>query len=63
MMKLWNSGGYMKAPEEGDPERAEAEKEGPPPVLKSWNRLYALVIVYTLALVLALYIMTITLNR
>jgi hypothetical protein len=53
----------MKTPEEIDPGRAEAEKEGPPPFLKSWNRLYALVIVYTFALVLALYIMTVTLNR
>lgn len=44
-------------------ERAEAEREDPPPFLRTWNRLYTSVIVYTCVLVLALYLMTITLNR
>jgi MFS family permease len=39
------------------------EKEDPPPFLRTWNRLYASVIVYTCALILALYVLTITLNR
>jgi hypothetical protein len=53
----------MKAPKDNDPERTQAEKEDPPPFLKTWNRLYGSVIVYTCALILALYLMTITLNR
>ncbi|MBN1566336.1 MAG: hypothetical protein JXA73_00705 [Acidobacteria bacterium] len=41
----------------------EAEREDPHPFFSTWNRLYASVIVYTCVLVLALYLMTIALNR
>ena len=41
----------------------EYEKEEPPPFWSSWNKLYGTIIVYTVILVLALYLMTITLNR
>ena len=44
-------------------ERDEAEKEDPPPFFSTWNRLYASVIIVTCILILALYVMTITLNR
>jgi hypothetical protein len=37
--------------------------DDPPPFLRTWNRLYAAVIIYTCVLVLALYLMTIALNR
>jgi hypothetical protein len=43
--------------------RSETEREDPPPFLRTWNRLYASVFVYTCVLILALYLMTITLNR
>jgi hypothetical protein len=45
------------------PDRIEAEKEDPPPYFRTWNRLYTVVVVYTCILILALYVMTITLNR
>lgn len=35
----------------------------PPPFFGTWNRLYAAVIIYTSVLILALYIMTVTLNH
>ena len=38
-------------------------QEQPPPFLGSWNRLYAAVIIYTCALIVVLYFMTIALNR
>ena len=44
-------------------ERSVAEKEDPPPFFSTWNRLYASVIVFTCVLIVALYVMTITLNR
>lgn len=37
--------------------------EDSPPPFSTWNRLYAAVIIYTLALVAALYWMTVALNR
>ncbi len=42
---------------------SEAGSEDPPPILATWNRLYAVIIVFTVVLVLALYLMTITLNQ
>jgi hypothetical protein len=45
------------------PEHTPVDKEDPPPFFSTWNRLYAAVIVYTGVLVLALYLMTIKLNR
>ncbi len=44
------------------PERP-TEKEDPPPFGGSWRRIYAAVVVYTVILVLALYWMTVSLNR
>ncbi len=38
-------------------------KDEPPPFLRTWNRLYTAIAVYTCALVLALYLMTVILNR
>jgi len=40
-----------------------AEEEEPPPFLRTWKRLYAAIVLYTGALILALYFMTVTLNR
>jgi len=40
-----------------------AEKDERPPFLGTWNRLYASIVIYTCVLLLALYIMTVTLNR
>jgi len=48
---------------DGNLPRPETEGEDPPPFLGTWKRLYAAVIVYTCVLILALYLMTITLNR
>jgi hypothetical protein len=45
------------------PENAPVDKEDPPPFFSTWNRMYAAVIVYTCVLALALYLMTIKLNR
>ena len=53
----------MKIPNEGCRERPAADVNEPPPFLRTWNRLYAAIILYTIALVLALYVMTIALNR
>jgi hypothetical protein len=63
MMKSIYSGGRVKNPEDQNPVRTAAEREDPPPFFSTWNRLYVSIIVYTCALILALYIMTITLNR
>jgi hypothetical protein len=50
-------------PEERPCERFASEKEEKPPFLGSWNRLYISIVIYTCALVLVLFLMTITLNR
>jgi hypothetical protein len=44
-------------------EESKDSGEEPPPFLRTWNRLYAAVIVYACALILALYFMTLTMNR
>jgi hypothetical protein len=50
--------------EENDPEKAHPDAgDEPPPFMRTWNRLYGSIIIYTLALILALYLMTIALNR
>ena len=43
--------------------RKQADADEPPPFLRTWMRLYAAVVIYTCVLVLALYLMTIALNR
>jgi hypothetical protein len=58
-----NSGGGVKIPDDQNPASATADKEEHPPFFGTWNRLYASIVVYTLALVLALYFMTVMLNR
>jgi hypothetical protein len=63
MMESMDSGGRVKNPEDHDFARIAAEREDPPPFFSTWNRLYVSIIVYTCALVLALYLMTVTLNR
>ncbi len=35
----------------------------PPPFLRTWRRVYTAVVLYTLVLVVILYILTITMNR
>ncbi len=44
------------------PNDISSEKEEPPPFLRTWNRVYTTVVLYTCALILALYLMTVTLN-
>ena len=41
----------------------EMEQEDPPPFLRSWNKVYAAIIVYTIALILSLFLITAALNR
>jgi hypothetical protein len=45
------------------PEHIPADRDEPPPFLRTWSRLYASIVVYTCILILALYFMTVTLNR
>jgi hypothetical protein len=40
-----------------------AERDEPPPFLRSWNRIYVAIALYTLALIVALYLITVALNR
>jgi hypothetical protein len=42
---------------------SKEDREEPPPFLGTWNRLYAAIIIYTCVLILALYLMTVALNR
>jgi len=53
----------MADSEEGSPDKIPVSREEPPPFLHTWNRLYVSIAVYTCVLILALYIMTVTLNR
>lgn len=43
-----------------EPQQLEDER---PPFMGTWGRLYAAVVVYMCALIVALYVMTLTLNR
>jgi hypothetical protein len=52
----------MKMPESHSPEHISADSEAPPPFLRTWNRVYVAVILYTCALIGALYYMTVSLN-
>jgi len=60
---LPGSGDRIKMPEDHECKRAAAEQEEPPPFFGTWNRLYGSIIAFTFALVLLLYLMTVTLNR
>jgi len=53
----------MENSEEDSPVKTPVSGEEPPPFLRTWNRLYGAIAVYTCILVLVLYIMTVTLNR
>ncbi len=44
-------------------EEKDADREEPPPFLRNWQRVYATVVIYTVVLILALYVMTLRLNR
>jgi len=44
-------------------EEKDTDREEPPPFLGNWQRVYATVVIYTVVLILALYVMTIRLNR
>jgi hypothetical protein len=44
-------------------EPEQPEHEDPPPIFRTWKRLYVSVIFFTCALVVALYLMTLLLNR
>ena len=41
----------------------QKEQDEPPPFLRSWNRIYVAIALYTLALIVALYLITVALNR
>ena len=53
----------MGIPESIRDDPSNAEGEEPPPFMGTWNRLYVVVVIYTCALVLALYLMTVVFNR
>ena len=53
----------MDTPEEQTSERIASQKEEKPPFLGSWNRVYISIVIYTCALVLVLFLMTVNLNR
>ena len=42
---------------------SQVEKEEPPPFLRTWNRIYIVIALYTCTLILVLYLITIALNR
>ena len=44
-------------------ENSPAEQEEPPPFMRSWNRIYLAIALYTCALIVVLYLITIVLNR
>ena len=44
-------------------EEKDVDREELPPFLGSWQRVYATVVIYTVVVILALYVMTLRLNR
>ncbi len=44
-------------------EGQSAERNEPPPFMRTWNRVYVSIIIYTGILILALYLVTIKFNR
>ena len=50
-----NRGGSVKG--------QKIDQDEPPPIMRTWKRIYAAIIVYTCALIILLYLMTIELNR
>lgn len=53
----------MNTNEKGYGDGFQAKEEEPPPFMKTWNRIYAAIALYTCALILALYLITVALNR
>ncbi len=53
----------MSVKQGGDRLGSKAAGEEPPPFLRTWKRLYVAIAIYTCALILALFFMTIALNR
>lgn len=45
------------------PQNVPAEPEEPPPFMRSWNRIYVAIALYTCALIIVLYLITVALNR
>ena len=43
--------------------KSSAEQEEAPPFLHSWNRIYVAIALYTCALIVVLYLITVALNR
>ena len=39
------------------------EQDEPPPFMRSWNRIYVAIALYTFALIIVLYLITVALNR
>lgn len=53
----------MEAERDSSAREAAGRLDEPPPFLRTWKRIYAAIVLYTVALILALYAMTVTLNR
>jgi hypothetical protein len=53
----------MNTYETGHWDKSKAEKEEPPPLIRTWNRIYIAIALYTCALTLVLYLLTVALNR
>jgi hypothetical protein len=47
----------------GHRENSRADKEEAPPFMRTWNRIYIAIVLYTCALILVLYVLTVALNR
>lgn len=45
------------------PEHVSAEPEEPPPFMRSWSRIYLAIALYTCALIVVLYLITVALNH
>lgn len=52
----------MTTHETESPENQQTEKEEPPPFMRTWKRIYITIALYTCALILALYLITVILN-
>jgi len=52
----------MNARNDGLLKDQSIDRDEPPPFMRTWNRIYAAIIIYTCALILSLYLMTIVLN-
>lgn len=58
-----DDGGPMSTDRDAEALHAAEKEEDPPPFLRTWKRLYAAIVFYTGVLILALYLMTVALNR